>query len=283
MTIISDEYLKTLIHKRPAASHKGNFGKVMIIAGSKGMAGAAVFTGSAAVRAGAGLTRYYVPDEIIPILQVAVPEAMCIERTGDFSGLSELSLYDSIAIGPGLGKNPDNYRIIEKVLATFDGPVVIDADGLNAIVSNGDLDVIKNAKSTVIITPHPGEAAKLLETTVPEIEADREASVRTLNEKTGAICLLKGHETLISDGRDEIAVNISGTAGMAKGGSGDVLTGIIAAFTAQGMDPFNATMGGAYIHGRAGRLAEEKFGQYGMTASDMVKEIGLAIRELAGK
>lgn len=280
MRIISEKHIKTLIKERPASLHKGDCGKVAIVAGSRGMAGAAVFTGKAAVRTGAGLTRYCVPEEIFDVLQISVPEATCLVRTEDLSALSDLSDYDSMAMGPGMGAYPSNYRIIELALRRFSGTVVLDADGLNAISANKGLSIIKESKADVIITPHPGEAGRLIGSSIGQVEANRAAAANMLVEKTGAVVVLKGHETLIAGKNMETMANHTGTPGMAKGGSGDVLTGMITSLAGQGLEPFDAACAGVFLHGKAGELAEKKYGQYGMTAGDIIDEIGIAIRNI---
>ena len=247
------------------------------------MAGAAVMTGKAALRAGAGLTTYLVPDEIVQVLQIAVPEAMCRSRNKAMEDLSRLDLggFDAVAFGPGLGQSAENQALLERVLSHFEGVLVLDADGLNTLVKLG-VERLKDAACKVIITPHMGEAARLLGKSITELSEDREAAVSMLYEKAGAVSVLKGAGTLITDGKT-ILKNTTGTPGMAKGGSGDVLTGIITALAGQGLTPFDAAGAGVFIHGYAGELAEKKHGQYGMLPTDTIDEIGHAMREITGR
>ncbi len=283
LTPATKKYVKTQLKPRPFDSQKGDNGKILIIAGSFGMAGAAVMTGKAALRAGAGLTTYLVPDEIVQVLQIAVPEAMCRSRNRALEDLSGLDFggFDAVAFGPGLGQSTENQALLERVLSHFEGVLVLDADGLNTLVKLG-VESLKDAACQVIITPHMGEAARLLGKSIAELSEDREAAVSMLYEKTGAISVLKGAGTLITDGKT-ILKNTTGTPGMAKGGSGDVLTGIITALAGQGLTPFDAAGAGVFIHGYAGELAEKNHGQYGMLPTDTIDEIGHAMREITGR
>lgn len=313
---ITAEYLGMLLKRRPADSHKGTYGKVLIIAGSSGMAGAALFSGRACMRAGAGLTRYYVPKELFNILQLGAPEATCIERPflksdfnescsegefykektalpdgpdkresfpGNFSKNSkkiDYDEYDAIAIGPGLGKDFSNALLMSEILRQYKGKLVIDADGLNTIAENDMFDDLLSSDIEKVISPHPGEAARLLGTSIRELPKDRVQLADMLAEKTGAVVILKGHETIVSDGCGNHFINRTGTPAMAKGGSGDVLTGIITAFAAQGMSMTDAACAAVYIHGKAGQMAEKETGSYGMLATDMIEKIGLAIEDV---
>ena len=283
VTPATKKYVKTPLEPRPVDSQKGDNGKILIIAGSFGMAGAAVMTGRAALRAGAGLTTYLAPNEIVPVLQIAVPEAMCQSRNRALKDPDAFYFdgFDAIAFGPGLGQDPDNTVLLERVLFHFTGTLVLDADGLNLLAKLG-AEHLKEASCKVIITPHMGEAARLLDKDIAELSEDREAAVSALYEKTGAISVLKGAGTLITDG-NTILKNTTGTPGMAKGGSGDVLTGIITALAGQGLAPFDAAGAGVFIHGYAGELAEKKHGQYGMLPTDTIDEIGIAIRDITGR
>lgn len=276
---ITGSYVKGFLKARPADSHKGDNGRLLLIAGSKGMAGAAVMAGMGALRAGAGLTTYLVPDDLLHILQTAVPEAMCLDRAKetDFSG------FDVIAFGPGLGVSEENATLLEKVLSGFRGVLVLDADGLNIIAGKIGVSRLKTAGCQVIITPHMGEAARLLGSGAASLSEDREKTALRLAEETGAVTVLKGAGTLVTDGKEGPLKNTTGTPGMAKGGSGDVLTGIIAALAGQGLSAFEAAAAGVYIHGYAGELAEEKYGQFGMLPTDTAGLIGIAMREITGK
>lgn len=293
---ITGEYVKSIIKPRPEDSQKGDNGKVLLITGSEGMAGAAVMTGKAAVRAGAGLTTYFIPYELLTILQTRVPEAMCLIRG---KNEADLNKYDAIAMGPGIGDRPDNAALLDRILSEYEGTLILDADGLNTLARTWGAGTLKSASCRTVITPHMGEAARLLDDDISSLVTERKNTALRLAEQTGAVVVLKGAGTLVAEkapadnaGRSEEAAdgagirmlkNTTGTPGMAKGGSGDTLTGIITALAAQGLAPFEAAAAGVYVHGYAGELAEEKFGQYGMTGIDMAELTGNAMKEITGR
>lgn len=273
--LITLAYVNTFIKKRERDIHKGNCGKVLILAGSKGMTGAAVLCARAALRSGAGLVRVSVPEELFPILQIGVPEATCITRERLFEDLMQ---YSAIAIGPGLGDEIQNGNLIKKILYTTDKPVVIDADGLNLL--RDDLEAMRNAKAKLIITPHPGEAARLLDRKTADINRDRLGSAKELATVTGAVTVLKGAGSVVATPDGKTYINTTGNPGMATGGSGDVLTGVIAALAGQGLDPEAAATAGVFLHGMAGDLASDRMGEYGLIASDIANMVALAIKSI---
>jgi NAD(P)H-hydrate epimerase len=273
--LITKAYVNTFIKKRRRDIHKGDCGKVLVYAGSKGMAGAAVLCARAALRTGAGLVRVSVPEELFPILQIGVPEATCITRERLFEDLMQ---YSAIAIGPGLGDEIQNGNLIKKILYTTDKPVVIDADGLNLL--RDDLGAMKNAKAKLIITPHPGEAARLLSRKTSEINEDRLGFALELAAVTGAVTVLKGAGSVVATPEGKTYINTTGNPGMATGGSGDVLTGVIAALAGQGLDPEAAAVAGVYLHGLAGDLASEQMGEYGLIAQDIANKVAFAIKSI---
>lgn len=266
---IDGDFVKSRIKPRPSNMHKGQAGHVLIIAGSRGMAGAAVLAAKGALRSGSGIVKVCVPNDLIDILQISVPEAMCIDRN-ELSYL-DLSQFHTIAIGPGLGVSSDNYFMIIDVLRRYDGRVIIDADGLNCLSKYG-LQPLQE-RGNVIITPHPGEAARLL--SKPYDPEKRMEFAIDLAKATNAVTLLKGEKTLVTDG-DLIYENSTGNPGMATGGSGDVLTGVIAALSASvylDLSELEATALGAYIHGLAGDEAAKKYGQVSMTSKDIADSL----------
>lgn len=273
--LITQAYVNTFIKKRERDIHKGNCGKVLVYAGSKGMAGAAVLCARAALRTGAGLVRVSVPEELFPILQIGVPEATCITRERLFEDLMQ---YSAIAIGPGLGDGIQNGNLIKKILYTTDKPVIVDADGLNLL--QDDLGAMKRAKAKLIITPHPGEAARLLGRKTSEINGDRLGSSKELATVTGAVTVLKGAGSVVATPEGKTYINTTGNPGMATGGSGDVLTGVIAALAGQGLDPEAAAAAGVFLHGLAGDLASDQMGEYGLVASDIANMVALAIKSI---
>ncbi|MGI6728410.1 MAG: NAD(P)H-hydrate dehydratase [Anaerovoracaceae bacterium] len=275
--LINNTFVNTLIKKRPKDLHKGDCGRVLVIAGSKGMAGAAILSARGALRSGAGLVRVSIPEELFPIIQVGVPEATCISRS---LSPDQLEQYQAIVIGPGLGDENSNVSLIKMVLDEVYGTVIIDADALNLIARNKELQNVMNKSSeSLIITPHPGEAARLLGCTTNEINRDRVTAVRRLVEQTGAVSVLKGASTLVATSNQKTYINTTGNSGMATGGSGDVLSGIIAALAGQGLSCFEAAAAGVYIHGLAGDIAAENLGEYGLIATDIATMAALALKK----
>ncbi len=267
------------LHKREKNTHKGQYGKVLVIAGCVGMAGAAQLCGKAAIKSGAGIVRFLAPREIFDILQVGVPEATCIDRRIEED--VNLDEYDAIAIGSGLGQGKENIRIIKKVLNEYSKTLIIDADALNCIMKYSLYGNLTMTNANVILTPHLVEAARLLE--IEKVEDDmREDSGKELRQIFDATVVMKGSETQVF-GKDEIYTNTTGNPGMATGGSGDVLSGIIASLAAQGYSEFESSKLGVYIHGLAGDMASFEMGEMGMTAMDIVTFTPLAIKEIYNK
>ena len=288
--------MRALFRKpRGRDAHKGDFGRVLVIAGSAGMAGAAILCARAALRCGSGLVTVSADKALFPILQGAVPEATCVSRS--FSGaLSREALlrYDAVAFGPGIGTDEDARALTAHVLEVCEAPLALDADGLNCVaLMPGGADV--ELRGNVILTPHAGEAARLLGggSSAEDVQAGREAAALALARKyRGAQIVLKGAGTLVAsagdpDGMDEelfplrVRVNTTGNPGMATGGSGDVLTGVIASLLGQGFPPRTAAAAGVYIHGLAGDLMAAEFGERGLTAGDLPRGVALALRQLA--
>ena len=269
--------------------YKNQFGHVLILAGSGRMLGAAALSGLAAMRSGAGLVTVGVPQSLNPALQkklspviMTLPLAETSEHTLSLrawkSLAAQLSRFDAVALGPGLTTHPSTRNFILKVISSAPNPLVIDADALNAL--SGRLDILKKSSSTKVLTPHPGEMARLLDITKAAIELDRRGSAATLSQITQTVVLLKGARTVIASPGRKYAVNSTGNAGMATAGSGDVLTGMIAAFLGQGLNAFEAARWGAYLHGLAGDLAANKKTRMALIASDIIDFIPLAVRSL---
>jgi NAD(P)H-hydrate epimerase len=246
------------------------------------MAGAAVLCARGALRAGAGLVTVSVPDELFPIVQTAVPEAMCIGRSLE-TDLSEAALkrYHVIALGPGVGTTAKSYELVSWLLQKYDGRFVIDADALNiiAVASRSDKQWFAGfpkISQQSIATPHPGEAARLLGVSQETIGENRLGALAALKAELGCVICLKGAGTLVSPE----FINTTGNPGMATGGAGDVLTGVIASLLAQGMSLETAAQAGVYIHGLAGDLAAREWGEHGLTAGDIAEHIAYAIKKL---
>ncbi len=282
MKQITTDYVQNIITPRPADMHKGQAGRVLLIAGSRGMAGASVLAARGALYSGAGLVKVSVPDELFNILQISVPEAMCIDR--DEAAYGDLNVYDALCIGPGIGTGEDAMSLLYRVLTDYSGPLVIDADGINCLCRYGALADIKNRDGVTVFTPHPGEADRMLESLGfgSYKELGREGTAAALAAATGAIVLLKGAETLISDGENTF-VNPTGNPGMATGGSGDVLSGIITSLLAQkhlAAEPAERVCAAAFLHGLAGDIAAENIGEYGMTSADIADAVAAALNAL---
>lgn len=279
MEYTSRKYVKNLLKKRPRDAHKGNFGRVLIIGGSQGMTGALVLSAKAALRAGSGLVRVSVDKELFPIVQIGVPEATCVPRV---LGKSNLEEYDSIVIGPGLGTDAEGAFAVAKIMQNYKGKVVMDADALN-VVSENQVDLAVRDGET-IITPHLGEASRLMDTPTELIKKAREKSALHLANITKSITVLKGHNTIIAQPNNEnFYINTTGNPGMATGGSGDVLSGVIGSFLGQGMSLVDSAVAGVYVHGLAGDLAKEKYGEYGLIAGDIAEFVAYAIKDIQEK
>lgn len=254
-------------------SHKGNFGTVLVIAGSEGMLGAAILCARAALRGGAGLVRACLPAALRAPFMVAVPSATTLARSGAPSRwLADVS---AVVLGPGLGAGAGTRRLVTAVLRAARVPLVLDADALNVLAP---LRSRLRTRAPVVITPHPGEAARLLGTTPEKIQNGRVAAVAELALQSGKTALLKGSGSLVTDG-SRLFANRTGNPGMAKGGTGDVLAGLIGALLAQGMDPFDAACLGVHVHGKAGDLAARRISTPGMCADDLP----LLIAEVLGR
>ena len=252
-----------MLPPRPPDAHKGTCGHALVVAGSLGMAGAAALCAGGALRGGAGLVTVCCPEEILGTVQGLVPCAMCVSQMEMSQALPGKR---SVAVGPGLGRNEVADALLP-VLLEAEAPQVWDADALNWLAEQ---DV--GLDSRFIITPHPGEAARLLHVSVTEVVRDPLEAARLLHEKYGAVTVLKGATTVIVD-QDRRALSPFGTPGMATGGSGDVLTGVIAALLAQGIAPFEAAWLGAYLHGCAGEAAAARHGIRSMTAQDLLASL----------
>jgi ADP-dependent NAD(P)H-hydrate dehydratase len=271
---------------RPAESHKGDFGRVLVVAGSVGMSGAAVLCGHAALRAGAGLVKVACPAPVQPLVAQAQPCLMTTPLPADEHGqlsekaltpLRDLAVWSSvIACGPGLGLNRGIETILLGILSDLSRPLVLDADGLNAaarLLQNGRS--LPRTAAPLILTPHPGEFTRLVGRTYPPEEMPEAA--RQLAVSLKAVVLVKGHRTLITDGVHQRR-NTTGNPGMASGGSGDVLTGVIGAFLSQGLSAFDAAVLGAHVHGLAGDLAAAERGPVGILATDLIELLPAAIK-----
>lgn len=289
LRLLTPEDVAGRLLSRSRDAHKGTFGTVLVIGGAPGTAGAAVLSAEAALRGGAGLVHVACPRSVWSMVGAQLTEALVhpIDAGRDggigLDGREALERHllaaDVLAIGPGIGSDSETVEIVDWLAGDASQPAVIDADGLNALV--GRLDRIAGASAPRILTPHPGEMARLLDTDTATVQSDRPAAVAALVERTGAVVVLKGHRTLIGAPGEVTIVNPTGNPGMATGGTGDVLTGLIAALLAQGMEPLEAAWFGAWTHGLAGDLAALERGEISLVAGDLIEWLPRALQDPA--
>ena len=281
-SIITIKNVKNLIERRNREIHKGSCGRILIAAGSVGMAGAAVLAARGALRSGTGPVQLHVPAEIFPIVQTGVLEATCLTDSLDNI---DLSRYNAAAAGPGLGDSRESVEKVRILLDSFDGPLVLDADGLNIAAREEFFDLMRARGGRLIITPHMGEARRLMAKDFSEKMTRRELA-EALAEKTGAVTVLKGAGTVVAAEGRKTYTNTTGNPGMATAGSGDVLTGIITSLCGQRhsdgrpIEPLEAALAGVYIHGLAGDLGAEEKGEYGLIAGDIAEYTALAVKKI---
>lgn len=279
---------------RPSASHKGTYGRVLVVAGSPGMTGAAALASEAALRAGAGLVTLATPKHLNPILEGLLPEVMTLALPETDAGSLSVSATSAIlefaektksvlAIGPGLSQHPDTVLLVHQLVRenreqALNLRMVVDADGLNALSQVPE--VISLLDREAILTPHPGEMSRLTSSSVPSLEADRIRTAQQFASEHNLTLIFKGAPTVTGLPNGDVWINSTGNPGMATGGMGDVLTGIIAGLMAQGVSSERAAVLGVYIHGLAGDMTAEVFGMHGLIASDVLKAVPRAISSL---
>ena len=272
---LNHELVLSLLPDRNPWGHKGNFGKLLLLCGSRGYTGAAFFAAMGALRAGAGLVFLGVPESIYGIEAVKLNEPVIFplpDAGGRLSAdavpeiLTRLPQMDAVLVGPGLGQSEGTLAVVRAVLEKAECPVVVDADGINVLSAHRDL--LRGRKSPTILTPHDGEFARL----GGVIGEDRMAAAAALADDLGCVVLLKGHETCVADGVNGY-INPTGNPGMAVGGSGDVLAGVITALLGAGLPPLEAAACGAWLHGAAGDRCAAELGQYGMLPTDMLSAL----------
>ena len=276
---------------RAANSHKGDYGRVLIIGGSRGMAGAPALAGKAALRSGAGLVTVAVPRAIQSSVAAWEPSYMTLGLGDECNDELHLEICNglfvtaknmsAIAIGPGLGLAPGTASLVQTLYGSIEGPMIVDADALNAISQRPEL--LQSPAGWRILTPHPGEFQRLSGANCAEHLAERaeQAAAICRRDPTGkTFVVLKGHQTIVADGQ-HYAVNATGNPGMATGGTGDCLTGVIAAFVAQRMTPWDAARLGTHVHGLAGDLAAAALGQVSLVASDLIDYLPAAFKAIA--
>lgn len=273
MELTHEKVLNNLPDRNPFA-HKGDFGRTLLLCGARGFTGAAYLAAMGALRSGGGLVFLGVPESIYAIEAVKLNEAVVFplpDRGGMLSMeaipeiLDRILGMDAVLIGCGLGQSEGTREVVEAVLRSADCPVVLDADGINVLREH--MDVVRGRQQPTILTPHDGEFRR-----IGTLSQDREASAKVLAKDTGAIVLLKGHRTIITDGENTY-INTTGNPGMAVGGSGDLLAGIIVSLLGQGIAPLEAAACAAWLHGAAGDRCAEELGQYGMLPTDMLNAL----------
>lgn len=277
--LIDDELVGYLLPERDPEGHKGDFGKVLLLAGSTGMTGAAALAAKAALRSGCGLAKIAAPKTVLPIIATLIPEATGlampdVAKKGALAlrglgGIKEaMKEHDALIIGPGIGTNHETKELIIRMILSLEKPAIVDADGLNALV--GELSVIEDCPSELILTPHPGEFQRLSGNPIETNLFKRIEQARKFAIEHQTILVLKGSPTIVAHYDGQIWVNSSGNNGMATGGSGDVLSGIIGSLLAQGMEPIEAAICGVYLHGLAGDIAVIELGERSLIASDLI-------------
>ena len=273
MKSLNHETALSILPDRAQDAHKGDFGRILLLCGARGYTGAAYLAAMGALRSGAGLVFLGVPESIYAIEAVKLNEAIVFPLPDEDGGLSaaavpeimeRLPKMDAVLIGPGLGQGSGTFEVVKAVLENAACPVVLDADGINLIASHKD--IVRGRTAPTILTPHAGEFARLSDKAVE----DRKTAAEQMAQNLNCIMLLKGHNTVVTDGITTY-INPTGNPGMAVGGSGDVLAGIIASLLGQGIELLKAAACGAWIHGAAGDICASEIGQFGMLPTDMVR------------
>ncbi|AIF50810.1 bifunctional ADP-dependent NAD(P)H-hydrate dehydratase/NAD(P)H-hydrate epimerase [Pelosinus sp. UFO1] len=282
--LITSNDAREIFSKRQPDVHKGSCGKVLVVAGSKGLTGAAALASDAAMRCGAGMVTLGIAESLHEIMEIKLTEVMTspLPEVGDgfvgedaFDEIVTLSLKnDVVAIGPGLGRQTETLDLVRQVVKSIEKPLVLDADALYALIDH--TSILLEAKSMPVLTPHPGEMARLVGLTTEEVNQDRIYIARQAATEWGSIVILKGARTVVAFPDGEVYINSSGNAGMATAGAGDVLTGVITGLIGQGLSSHEAALAGVYLHGLAGDIVA-RGGMIGMVASDLIKALPAAI------
>ncbi|MCD5390579.1 NAD(P)H-hydrate dehydratase [candidate division NPL-UPA2 bacterium] len=288
INLLTAEDIRALLPVRREDSHKGDYGHILVLAGSVGLTGAAALTSLGALRSGAGLVTLAVAESLNPIMEVKLTEVMTkplpetedgtLSLKAEEKILELVKKIDILAIGPGLSTSEETSELVRRLIVKVEKPMVIDADAVNAL--SGNISTLKRAPGPRIITPHPGEMARLLGKSREGVQADRIGISQEVAEETGATVVLKGARTIISDSEGSVYVNPTGNPGMASGGVGDILTGMIASFLGQGLGEIEAAQMGVYLHGLAADIAKESKGELALIASDLLDSLPRAIKRL---
>lgn len=276
--LLMEDEVKDIIPKRIANSHKGMYGKANLISGSFGMSGAAILASKAAIRSGLGLLKLYIPESLNTVVTTSIPEAITVplqEMRKGVIGINQIDRVisdskesDVITIGPGCGNSMELLEMVKRLLSEVKAPMIIDADGLNALAKN--MELLEKSRDNIIVTPHPGEMARMTDMTIEEILDNPVEIAKNFAEKYRVVTILKGARTVIAVPDGDIYINVSGNSGMSTAGSGDVLTGIVTAMVAQGLSLVDAAKAGVYLHGLSGDIMAEIKGEHSLIAGDLV-------------
>jgi NAD(P)H-hydrate epimerase len=287
--LLDAENVSASLPSRPADAHKGRTGHLLVVAGATGKSGAAAMTAMTAMRAGAGLVTLGVPASLNPVMETVVLEAMTTPLPEENGGCLGTSAFDRImalledkkalALGPGIGTAEQTCKLVHRLLAECPLPIVLDADGLNCLAQ--DLTLLNQRKAPLILTPHPGEMARLVASSPQAIQQDRVQVARRLATTHGVHVVLKGARTITAHPDGSIFINPTGNAGMASGGMGDVLTGLIAGLIVQGVSPAQATHAGVYLHGAAADALALQTGSIGYVASEVMDALPATMQRLS--
>jgi len=275
--------------KRKKTAHKGDYGHVLVLAGSKGLTGAAYLTSQAALLSGSGLVTLGIPESLNVIMERKLTEVMTLPLAETKKSSLAPAAYqkikkfltkaDVLAVGPGLSRDPGTVKLVRKLVAALNKPFVLDADGINAFI--GNLSLLKKTKSPSVITPHPGELARLLGVKTKAIQRNRLQIARKFAKRYKRVLVLKGERTIVASPDGKQYINNTGNPGMASGGTGDVLTGVIAGLIGQGIDVFEAAKIGVYVHGLAGDLAVREKGERSLKATDLLNKLPQAFKKIS--
>lgn len=286
MKWISKDLVRNLLPELELDQNKGDAGRVFLVGGSTGMTGAVTLGSLAALRCGSGLVTAGIPRSLNSILEIKLTEAMTLPLAEDSGLLSQDCISDvlrfaencqAVAIGPGARTGTGTAALVQALIEHYQGILVIDADGINVLAQHQE--VLKRKKGNIIITPHPGEMSRLTGLTIDEIQNNREETAKMYAQQYGITVVLKGYHTVIADA-DELYINPTGNPGMATGGTGDVLTGMVLSFAGRKMLPIHAAVCGVYLHGLAGDLAAKEKTQFCLIASDLIQYLPEAFQRV---
>ena len=288
--ITSRDFPRELFCRKPS-SHKGSFGHLLVLAGSEGMTGAASLAALASLRVGAGLVTLGIPKSLNQILEIKLTEVMTLpldetpQKTLSLKAFGKIKEFAqksrAVAVGPGISTNDSTKQLVKLLVKELEVPIILDADGISAFA--GEISFLRQRRAPLIITPHPGEMGRLLQLPPDKIQNDRIKAATALAKETGKVVVLKGARTIIADREGETWINPTGNPGMASGGTGDVLMGMIAGLMVQEIPPLLAARTGVYLHGLAGDIATRKRGELSLVAHDIIESLPEAIRRVKGE